>query len=114
MVPGVLLVLAAGLVTGALIGAVGVGGVLIAPLLVLLAGFDVHEAVAVASFSFIFTGVVGALSYSGRGNVNWRAATWVAVGVVPAALIGALVNSWVPGTVLTVLICILVGASGVR
>jgi len=68
MIPGVLLVLAAGLVTGALIGVVGVGGVLIAPLLVLLAGFDVHQAVAVASFSLIFTGVVAGLVVEVAGS----------------------------------------------
>ena len=42
-----LLLMAIGLATGTLIGAVGVGGVLLVPALVLLGGLDVHDAIAV-------------------------------------------------------------------
>lgn len=114
LTPGLLLLLAAALLAGTLIGAVGVGGVLIAPLLVLLAGYDVHQAVAIASWSFMFTGAVGTLSYARRGSINWPVAAWLAAGVLPAAVLGALVNTRVPDTVVTVIISVLVVASGLR
>lgn len=114
MTSGVLLVLAAGLLAGGFIGAVGVGGVIIAPLLVLLAGYDIHQAVAVASWSFMFTGVAGTLSYARHGSIDWSSAAWLAAGVLPAALVGALVNTMVPATVVTVIIAVLIAASGLR
>lgn len=110
----VILVLAVGLVTGGLIGAVGVGGVLLAPLLVLLAGFELHQAVAIASWSFIFTGITGTAAYTRRGSINWSAAAWLALGVIPSAIIGARVNVSLPEAALTVVLCILVAASGLR
>lgn len=114
LTPGLLLVMAAALLAGGLIGAVGVGGVLIAPLLVLLAGYDVHQAVAIASWSFMFTGVAGTLSYARRGSINWPVAAWLIAGVLPAAVLGALVNTRVPATSVTVIIAVLVVASGLR
>lgn len=114
LTPGVLLVLVAGLLTGCLIGAVGIGGVMIAPLLVLLAGYDVHQAVAIASWSFMFTGVAGMLSYSRRGSINWPVVAWLAAGVLPAAVVGALVNTLVPDIAVTVMISLLVAVSGLK
>ncbi len=52
---------------GALIGGVGVGGVLLVPALVYLGGVDIHVAIAAAMFSYLFTGVVGATVYARRG-----------------------------------------------
>src|SRR5581483_4855211 len=42
---------------GALIGAVGVGGILLVAALAMVGHLDIHEAAATALFSFIFTGV---------------------------------------------------------
>ena len=66
--------------TGTLIGALGVGGILLAPLLVFSAGFELHDAVAVASASFFFTGLVGTLSYARRGVIAWPLARSLAWG----------------------------------
>ncbi|MFO7544735.1 MAG: sulfite exporter TauE/SafE family protein [Trueperaceae bacterium] len=119
MVPGSLeagsiAVLVAGVATGGLIGAVGVGGVLIAPLLVLLAGYEPHLAVATASWSFLFTGIVGAIAYARRGNLDGRAAVRVVATVVPAAVVGAWTNAHASSFALTVLLCLLVTTSGLR
>src|SRR5690554_1169599 len=114
MTTGIALVLAAGLVTGGLIGAVGVGGVLIAPLLVLLAGYDVQQAIAIAAGSFVFTGLAGTLAYARRGSVDWPAAGWLAAGVVPGALVGAWISGLLPAEALTWLICTLIALLGVR
>ena len=46
-------------IVGVLIGAVGIGGVLLVPSLYLLAGIDVHEAVPACTLSYLATGVEG-------------------------------------------------------
>ena len=44
---------------GTLIGAVGVGGILLIPALTAFAGLPIHTAMATALFTFAFTGVAG-------------------------------------------------------
>jgi uncharacterized membrane protein YfcA len=109
-----LALLASGLLTGGLIGSVGVGGVLLAPLLALLAGFDLHSAMATSSFSFIFTGMVGTVAYARRGSVQWRSVAWLAGPVVPAALLGARTNSLLPTSSLVLILAALLTWSGLR
>lgn len=86
-------VVASALLTGTLIGAVGVGGVLLAPLLVFLTDLELHEAMAVASFSFFFTGLAGALSYASHKSIDWHLTGFLSLGIIPAAIIGAYVNT---------------------
>ena len=64
-----IVIYASALRTGWLIGAIGVGGVLLVPLLVLVGGMDVAAATPVASFSFLFTGLAGAVAYA-RGTAD--------------------------------------------
>ena len=90
------LVLVAALVMGALIGCVGVGGVLLPPALVYLGGLGFHAAAATSTWAFLFCGVAGTLSYSGRRSIDWRMAAWLGAGVVPTAFVGALANTALP------------------
>ncbi len=92
-----LLVLA--LVVGVLVGMVGVGGVLLAPGLVALSDLTANEATATSTWAFVFTGVVGTIAYAWRGLVPWGVLLRLAIGVVPAAFAGALVNATLPGPV---------------
>ena len=55
-----------GLLTGTLIGTVGVGGILLTPLLIYILGTELHIAQATSSFSFLFTGIVGVIVYARR------------------------------------------------
>ena len=48
-----------GLFAGTLIGAAGIGGVVLVPLLVYGAGFNIHTSIAAAVSSFIFSGLIG-------------------------------------------------------
>ena len=57
---------------GALIGAIGIGGVLLVPLLTLALGIGVHVAIATASFTYLFTGLVGVVEYARRGTIQCR------------------------------------------
>ena len=86
-------------VVGVLIGMVGVGGVLLPPGLVALGDLTANEATATSTWAFVFTGVVGTIAYAWRGVVPWGMFARLAVGVVPAAFLGALVNATLPSSV---------------
>ena len=95
---GVVLALLA-VVVGVLIGMVGVGGVLLPPGLVALGDLTANEATATSTWAFVFTGVVGTIAYAWRGVVPWGMFARLAIGVVPAAFLGALVNATLPASV---------------
>ena len=109
-----LLLLAAGAVSGTLIGTVGIGGVLLVPALVIFGGLGVEEATPVASMSFFFTGVAGTLAYSRTDRVAWGPVRWLMVGVVPGAVAGAASNVALSPDVLTGVIAVVLGAAAVR
>jgi uncharacterized protein len=78
------------LLVGIAIGATGIGGVLLVPALCVTAGLDPGSAIAVAMWSYMFTGVVAALIYGRRGQIDWRSAVLIAATSLPAALMGSL------------------------
>lgn len=84
-----------GLVAGLLIGAIGVGGVILVPCLLQLpleGGEEERLATAVSScmFSYIFAGLAGSCAYLRRKSVARCSTAWLLVGVVPGAVLGAL------------------------
>ena len=101
------------LASGLLIGCVGIGGVLLVPVLS-LAGIDVHDAIAASMFTFIFSGVIGIWLYQREGSIAWESAIWLGVGAAPGALVGAVVASRLSGTVLLIFVGVTVVISGVR
>ena len=109
-----MILLIVGLVTGLLIGMVGIGGILLAPMLVFILGIDLHLALATSSLSFLFAGIAGTIAYAGKGSISWTMVGWVAVGAVPAALLGAGVNVLLDAGALTVILAVLIAASGIN
>lgn len=107
-----LLLVAAALVIGALIGCVGVGGVLLPLALFYIGGLDLHLAAATSMWSFLFTGISGTITYSRRRSIDWRAVKWLGAGVMPAAALGALTNTALPAGALKVILAALVVAAG--
>jgi uncharacterized membrane protein YfcA len=83
-----LMVIALGV--GTLIGAVGIGGILLIPALTAFAGLGIHEAMATALFTFIFTGITGTVMFQRRGSIDWR----ITVPVCTAALVFAFFGAW--------------------
>ena len=65
-----IVLMAIGLMTGALVGTVGIGGVLLVPALVLIGGLAVHEATPIATLSFLFTGIAGSLAYARQRRIR--------------------------------------------
>jgi len=87
-------------VVGMLIGSVGIGGILLVPALIYLAGVDIHIAIASAMFSYAFSGLAGAWSYARRGSIEWQSGFYLCAGAMPGAWLGAtlvnlLASDWV-------------------
>jgi uncharacterized membrane protein YfcA len=100
------------LLTGTLIGAVGVGGILLTPLLLFFIGTELHIAQATSSFSFLFTGIAGVVIYARRKSIAWDHVLWLSIGIMPAALLGSKVNTILSSTVLTPILAVLIIFSG--
>ena len=95
---------AAGVVTGVLIGSTGVGGVLLVPFLIYALGFPVQGAVAVALWSYLWSGLLAIALYWRRGSITGRPAAWLCGAAVPGAFLGARALGIVPGVVVQALI----------
>jgi uncharacterized membrane protein YfcA len=98
---------------GVLIGAVGIGGVLLIPALAFFAGLGIHEAMATALFTFIFTGIAGTWLFHRRGSIDWRIAIPVCLGAACFAFIGAWASSLSAPRLLSVVLAGLIVFSGV-
>ena len=107
-------VIAIGLLTGGLVGTIGVGGILLSPLLALVAGVDLQQAMAVASASFLATGIAGTAAYARKRSIDWRMLCWLSLGLAPAAIAGARVNQVAGTTWLSLVLAMLIAGAGVH
>ena len=101
-----------GLLAGTLIGAAGIGGVILVPALVYFAEVPVHAAISAATMSFILTGLIGTLFYARANSIRWDMAGWLSAGAIPAALMGAFTANLVPAIQLETVIGLLSVLSG--
>jgi len=101
------------LVVGLLIGAVGIGGVLLVPALAFVADIGVHEAVPACMLSYLATGAVGAVVYARHGSIQWNMVFWVCLGAVPAAFLGSISLLSIPANAVLFLIAALMIFAGV-
>lgn len=97
-------VLVIALLVGALIGTVGVGGILLIPALAALCGLPTHAAMGTALFSFIFTGLLGTWLYQRHGSIDWGITVPVCLGALAGGYPGALANAAASGRVLDLLL----------
>lgn len=112
MVLGLFLLAVTALLAGTFIGAVGVGGVLLIPALIVFAGLDIHQASASALITFIFTGALGTYLFQRRGSIAWRISIPVCLGAVIASYLGAQLNAKTTDQLLISIIGLLVIAAG--
>ena len=61
-----------GLLAGILIGTIGIGGVILVPLLSFVLGIDLHIAMSASSLSFLFPGIVATLTYANKRSIVWE------------------------------------------
>lgn len=101
-----------GLAAGLLIGCVGIGGVILVPLLAYVGGYPVQAAVSMAMLGFVLSGAIGTWIFSANKSIRWDMVTWIWLGAIPAAFAGALAANTVPPFVLELCIGVLAAFSG--
>jgi uncharacterized membrane protein YfcA len=110
-VPDIVWLLLTAFGVGTLIGAVGIGGILLIPALTAFAGLPIHAAMATALFTFVFTGITGTIMFQRRGSIDWVITRPVLVGAIFFAFVGAWVNSLTgPGALAIILAAIIIFA----
>ncbi len=98
---------------GTLIGAVGIGGILLIPALIAFAGLEIHAAMATALFTFAFTGAAGTFMFQRRGSIDWTVTRPVVMGAVCFAFVGAWVNSLSEAGVLAIILAGIIIFAGI-
>jgi uncharacterized membrane protein YfcA len=95
------LMTAGGLAIGVISGLTGVGGgVMVVPLLALGFGIGQRIAQGTSLIAVLPTAAMGALTHHRNGNVDVRAASWMAAAGVPAAVVGSALALWLPARAL--------------
>jgi hypothetical protein len=103
---------ATGIITGVVIGATGIGGVLLVPFLTLTLGIDVKQAIAAVLFSYLPSCIVAVWLYHRRGSMPWREAKPLCLAAAPTAWLGARAVLYAPATFLEASIGLLLLAGG--
>lgn len=85
-----------GLVSGLMIGCIGIGGVILVPALAFAGGVPIHSAIAAAMAGFLLTGAIGTLVFARNRSIRWDLSGALWLGAMPAALAGALAASVAP------------------
>lgn len=98
---------------GLLIGAVGVGGILLIPALNLLTPLSIQASMATALFTFVFTGIAGTYLFQRRGSIDWPLTLPLCGGGMLFGGVGAWVNSRLDATLLTLVLAGLIALAGV-
>ncbi len=98
---------------GLLIGAVGVGGILLIPALNLLTPLSIQASMATALFTFIFTGIVATFFFQRRGSIDWAITTPLCIGGALFGFVGAWANARIDGQVLGLILAVLIVLAGV-
>jgi uncharacterized protein len=101
MTPGLIIGIAAiGVALGIAIGATGIGGVLLVPILTLALGIEVKRAIAAALLSYLPGCAVAVAMYGRRGSIPWREARLLCLAALPAAWLGARAAGVAPANLL--------------
>ncbi|MGD9667759.1 MAG: sulfite exporter TauE/SafE family protein [Hyphomicrobiaceae bacterium] len=103
-----------GLIAGGLIGCVGVGGVILVPALVYLAGIPIKFAIAAAMFAYLLSGAVGTLAFARKKSIRWSMTMPLWLAAMPSALAGALAVNAAPARLLELIIALLTAGSGIQ
>jgi uncharacterized membrane protein YfcA len=90
----------AAVMLGIAIGATGIGGVLLVPILTMALGIDVKRAIAAALLSYLPGCAVAVVLYARRGSMVWRDAWRLCLAALPAAWAGALAARDMPALLL--------------
>lgn len=112
--PLALNLLMVGTVAGLMIGCVGIGGVVIVPILSLAFDVPVGTAAAAAMVGYIGTGLAGTLVFGRNGSIDTKFAGLLCLGAIPGALAGAWVVRTADPFIVQVAIASLAGVAGLH
>jgi uncharacterized protein len=103
-----------GTLSGLMIGCIGIGGVILVPALVFVAGIAIQIAIPAAMFAYILSGLVASYVFARNRSIDWRMATTLCVGGTPAAFAGAWAVSIIDGRLLAGCLGLLTLLSGLN
>jgi len=106
--------LAVVLLVGVLIGAAGVGGVLLAPWLVHGVGLPVQQAAGIAMLGFVGPGLAALFNATRTHGVGWPVRWAMVVATLPGALAGALLLAYLPERIALLVLAVAVTVVGLR
>lgn len=98
---------------GALIGAVGIGGFLVVPVLIFFDGQPLRNAVIAATVSFVGSGLVSSLIWFRQRKASSDGTGWFLLTTVSGALVGAILLRVISGATIGFLVALAVGLAGV-
>src|SRR5690348_15119182 len=78
-----------GVISGLMIGCIGVGGVILVPALVFLFGIQIKVAIPAAMLAYIVSGLVASFVFAQNKSIQWDLAGWLCTGATPTAFAGA-------------------------
>jgi len=103
-----------GVASGLMIGCIGIGGVILVPALVFLAGVPIRVGIPAAMMAYILSGLVATTVFAQNRSIRWEMATWLCVGATPTAFAGAWAVSVVNPRLLEACLGLLTFLSGVN
>jgi uncharacterized membrane protein YfcA len=103
-----------GAVSGLMIGCIGIGGVILVPALVFVAGIAIQIAIPAAMFAYILSGLVATYVFARNRSIDWRMASSLCIAGTPAAFAGAWAVSMIDGRFLTGCLGLLTLLSGLN
>jgi uncharacterized membrane protein YfcA len=103
-----------GALSGLMIGCIGIGGVILVPALVFLAGVAIQIAIPAAMFAYILSGLVATAVFARNKSIDWPMARSLCIGGTPAAFAGAWAVSIFDGRLLAGCLGLLTLLSGVN
>jgi uncharacterized membrane protein YfcA len=94
------LLAAVALFVGLVIGAVGIGGVVLAPALILIGGVEPHQATAISLIGFTLTGVVSVALHLRAGALPRVLTRNLTAGLIPGAFLGGWLSDRIPDVII--------------
>lgn len=110
MLMGMMIVV--GFIVGFLVGCTGMGGIILIPALVYLAGLGSHVAMGTTLFTFIFTTSLCSWLYIRLGHVDWKATIPICIGGFLFTYVGADVKAFTAAPYLNLILALLILLAG--
>src|SRR5215510_11152392 len=103
-----------GILSGVMIGCIGIGGVILVPALVFLGGIPIQIGIPAAMLAYILSGLVATTVFAQNKSIHWGMAAWLCAGATPTAFAGAWAVSVVNPRVLELCLGALTFLSGLN